>query len=104
MIFTAELIKVPAFHGVLHGDLALSGTGADLPRRDVVYVFTEVGNQPGNLAPVELIPTASVRPDPDGKWSVHGLDPEPLYTAIAYDSTGEWAPAIQAGLKATVDE
>ena len=46
----------------------------------------------------KLYPVWSLRSDASGEWKVTTLDENLTYTAIAYDDTGQFDPAIKAGL------
>jgi hypothetical protein len=85
----------------LEGDLKSVGPGpSETPNSWPVYIYAEVSPIPGNFLPVPLVMIGTVVPSLDGTWSIEFLSQKFRYTAIAYDPTGQHAPAIQAGLQA----
>ena len=67
------------------------------PQRRKVLLLKESGLAPGNLAPTSYSHVWIIRSGPDGQWE-KGYLFDGLYTAIAYDHTGEYDPVIKGGL------
>jgi hypothetical protein len=97
-----KLINAHRFGGSaqLSGDLKTSQQGGEVAVTWPVYLHAELSPRPANLGPASLSLVGVLQPASDGTWSAGNLSPMPRYTAIAYDPTGQHAPAIQAGLQA----
>jgi hypothetical protein len=86
--------------GTLQGDIAISLASGESPVDWRVYLYVERSPLPGNIWPPSLLMVDSLEPLANGHWEAKKLDVRFTYTAIGYDPSGEYAPAIQAGLQA----
>lgn len=88
----------PVYSGLdkLSGTLKEAGT-PDVPVVRTVAIFGEQKGD-GSLKCVRLNFLKKTVSDASGNWSFDNLNKEKKYTVIGYDSSGEYAPAIGAGL------
>lgn len=93
---TASYSPVYSGFGVLSGTLKEAGT-PDVPVIRTVAIFGE-GKGDGSLKCVRLNYLKKTVSDVSGNWAFDNLSKEKKYTVIGYDSSGEYAPAIGAGL------
>lgn len=83
-------VKTP---GVLFGTTFVSPS---TPVSRVVDVYRADFARPTALAFGTRV--ARTRSDADGNWRVEGLDFNGVYSAIAYDHTGEYDPVVKISL------